>query len=199
MQLAVTVMQGPDDAPKSDPPPDHRQLVARIAADRDREAFRALFEQFGPRIKALMLKAGADHALAEDLVQDVMMTVWRKVDLYRPDRGAVSTWIYTIARNARIDRLRHHSSRPYEDIEDIDLPSDEPDGEAAVHASQQAEKVGEALAELPDDQRQIIELAYLHDLSQSEIADRLSVPLGTVKSRMRLAYRKLQATLESLV
>lgn len=199
MQLAVTVTQGPDDTPISGPPPDHRELVARIAAERDREAFRELFEQFGPRIKALMLKAGADHALAEDLVQDVMMTVWRKVELYRPERGAVSTWIFTIARNARIDRLRLHSSRPYEDIEELDLPSDEPDGEAAVHASQQAEKVGEALTGLPEDQRRIIEMAYLHDMSQSEIAERLSVPLGTVKSRMRLAYRKLQATLESLV
>jgi RNA polymerase sigma-70 factor (ECF subfamily) len=199
MQLAVTVTQGPDDAVRSNPLPSHRELVARIAADRDREAFRTLFEQFGPRIKTLMMKAGADHALAEDLVQDVMMTVWRKVELYRPERGAVSTWIYTIARNARIDRLRHHSSRPYEDISDLELPSDEPDGEAAVYASQQAEKVGAALAGLPDDQRQIIEMAYLQDMSQSEIAERLSVPLGTVKSRMRLAYRKLQATLESLV
>lgn len=198
MRLAIAVTHPIDnDLPKrlAD---DHRALVARVAAHRDREAFRALFVHFGPRVKALMLKAGADHALAEDLVQDVMMAVWRKVELYAPERGAVSTWIFTIARNARIDRLRRHSSRPYEDLESLDLPSDVPTGEDEVHANQTAERVGEAIAELPDDQRKIVELAFLHDKSQSEISEELAVPLGTVKSRMRLAYQKLKVTLEHL-
>jgi len=126
------------------------------------------------------------------------MTVWRKVELYSSERGTVSTWIYTIARNARIDRLRRNSSRPYEDIEGMDLPSDDPSGEDEAFASQRAERVGQALTELPDDQKQIIELAYVHDMSQSEIADKLAVPLGTVKSRMRLAYRKLKIQLEEV-
>jgi RNA polymerase sigma-70 factor (ECF subfamily) len=199
MRLAIAVTQTPDDDLPNSPSEDHRSLIARIAENRDRDAFRELFVHFGPRIKALMLKAGADHALAEDLVQDVMMTVWRKVELYTPERGAVSTWIYTIARNARIDRLRHNSSRPYEDLDGLELPSEEPDSEDQVYANQQVEFVGEALAGLPDDQRRIIELAYLHNKSQSEISDELSVPLGTVKSRMRLAYQKLKASLEHFV
>ena len=176
----------------------HRTLITRIAGNRDREAYRALFVHFGPRVKALMLKAGADHAQADDLVQDVMMTVWRKAELYTPERGAVSTWIYTIARNARIDRLRRNSSRAYEDLEGMELPSDDPSGEDVAFASQQAERVGQALAELPDEQKQIIELAYVHDMPQIEIAGTLAIPLGTVKSRMRLAYGKLKVKLEEM-
>jgi len=196
MRLAIIVNHPENGDPPTSPAELHKTLIARIAANRDRDAFRALFEHFGPRVKALMVKAGADHALAEDLVQDVMMTVWRKVELYTPQRGAVGTWIYTIARNARIDRLRRHSSRPYEDLDGLELPSDEPSVEDEVQASQQAEQVGEALAELPDEQRRIIELAFIQDKSQSEIADQLALPLGTVKSRMRLAYQKLKARLE---
>jgi RNA polymerase sigma-70 factor (ECF subfamily) len=196
MRLAIAVTQIIDDDPPRRPEDEHRSLIARIADSRDREAFKALFVHFGPRVKALMLKAGADHALAEDLVQDVMMAVWRKVDLYVPERGAVSTWIFTIARNARIDRLRRHSSRPYEDLDEVDLASDDPTSEDEVFANQRTVGIGQALAELPDDQRRIIELAFLHDKSQSEISEELSVPLGTVKSRMRLAYRKLKAGLE---
>jgi RNA polymerase sigma-70 factor (ECF subfamily) len=178
MGLALRVTQLPDDDPPERLAETHRSLIARIAVSRDREAYKALFLHFGPRVKALMLKAGADHSMAEDLVQDVMMTVWRKVELYTPERGAVSTWIYTIARNARIDRLRRNSSRAYEDLEGMDLPSDDPSR--------------------PDDQKQIIELAYVHDMSQNEIADRLAIPLGTVKSRMRLAYGKLKVKLEEM-
>ena len=198
MRLAIRVTQPPDEVPPESLAEEQRALIGRIAASRDREAYKALFVYFGPRIKALMLKAGADHSMAEDLVQDVMMTVWRKVELYSPERGAVSTWIYTIARNARIDRLRRNSSRPYEDIEGMDFASDDPSSEEETFANQRIERVGQALAELPDDQRRIIELAYLHDKPQSEIADKLGVPLGTVKSRMRLAYGKLKVKLEEV-
>lgn len=176
----------------------HRLLLVRVADDGDRDAFKTLFLHFGPRIKALMMKAGADPELAEDLVQDVMMTVWRKARLYAPERGAVSTWIYTIARNARIDRLRRGTARPYEDLDAVQLASEEADGEDEAFASQRAEHVAEALADLPDEQRRIIELAYVEDLSQSDIAAKLDIPLGTVKSRMRLAYGKLKTRLEGL-
>lgn len=198
MGLALRVMQLPDDDPPDRLAETHRSLIARIATSRDREAYKVLFQQFGPRVKALMLKSGADHAQAEDLVQDVMMTVWRKVELYTPERGAVSTWIYRIARNARIDRMRRNSSRAYEDLDCLNLPSDDPNGEDETFASQRAERVGQALADLPGDQKQIIELAYVHDMSQREIADKLDVPLGTVKSRMRLAYGKLKIQLEEV-
>ncbi|MCC0049316.1 MAG: sigma-70 family RNA polymerase sigma factor [Rhodobiaceae bacterium] len=169
-----------------------------MADGRDRDAFREIFEYYGPRVKSWLVKSGSDSALADDLMQDVMMTVWRKVDLYNPKYGAASTWIFTIARNARIDRLRRSSSQPYLDVETIELASDEADGEDETFANQRAELVAEALAELPDEQKQVMELAFMEDLAQSEIAEKLSVPLGTVKSRMRLAYGKLRSKLEVL-
>lgn len=174
------------------------QLVRRVAKDRDRDAFAQLFEYFGPRLKAFMIKGGAEAALAEDLVQDVMLKVWQKADQFRPDRGSLGTWIFRIARNTRIDRMRHKSSRPYEDLDTLDLASEDDDSEKQLATSQTAELVADALGELPLEQRQIIELAYLEDMSQSAIAERLSLPIGTVKSRMRLAYVKLRNELEVL-
>ncbi|MFN0263621.1 sigma-70 family RNA polymerase sigma factor [Tepidamorphus sp. 3E244] len=176
----------------------HRDLLSRVAETADRQAFRELFEHFAPRIKAWLLKSGADAALAEDLMQDVMMTVWRKVGLYNPQAGAASTWIFTIARNARIDRLRRASSRPYVDIDDIELPSEAADGEDEAFASQRAELIAAALDDLPPEQKQIMEMAFVEDMPQSEIAEKLTLPLGTVKSRMRLAYSKLRSKLEVL-
>ncbi|MDH3579816.1 MAG: sigma-70 family RNA polymerase sigma factor [Hyphomicrobiales bacterium] len=179
-------------------PDEHKALMARVCADQDRDAFANLFDYFGPRIKAVMLKGGADHALAEDIVQDVMMTVWRKVELYAPERGSVATWIFTIARNARIDRIRRGSSQPYEDIDDFELMSADKDAEEEAFSSQQAVRVARAIAGLPDEQRKIIELAYVNDMPQSQIAADLTLPLGTVKSRMRLAYAKLRTELEDV-
>jgi len=126
------------------------------------------------------------------------MTVWKKVHLFSPERGSVSAWIFTIARNARVDRLRRGSSQPYLDIDDLEVMSDDPDGEEMTFVSQRADKVALALRELPEVQRRIIELAFVEDISQSEIAKKLVVPLGTVKSRMRLAYDKLKIKLEDL-
>jgi RNA polymerase sigma-70 factor, ECF subfamily len=170
-------------------------LIGRVR-DRDRRAFEQVFVHFGPRVKALMLKSGADPALAEDIVQDVFVAVWRKAGQFAPERGTASAWIFTIARNARIDRLRRQSSQPYEDVAEIELADDAASADEELDAAQRAELVASALTELPDDQRQVIELAYMHDLAQSEIASRLSLPIGTVKSRMRLAYAKLKQKLE---
>ncbi len=198
MRSATQLKLVPDGAVNDVSLEDHKSLMARIANDGDRTAFKDLFLHFGPRVKAIMLKAGADQMLAEDLVQDVMMTVWRKANLYRPERGAVSTWIYTIARNARIDRLRRRSTQPYSDLEGVEIASDDADGEEVTLTKQRAEHVAVALSELPDEQRQIIEFAFVGDLSHNEIASKLSLPLGTVKSRMRLAYTKLKERLEVL-
>ena len=170
--------------------------MVKVARDQDWSAFEVLFIFFGPRVKAMMLKAGADNALAEDLVQETMVKVWRKAGLYADGRGSVSTWIYTVARNARIDRLRRASSQPYDDIDDLELESDSPSGEDQAYFSEQSAGIAEAVQQLPKEQRQVIELAFMHDLPQSEIAERLSLPLGTVKSRMRLAYGKLKDKLE---
>ncbi|MCX2721354.1 sigma-70 family RNA polymerase sigma factor [Roseibium salinum] len=194
----MRAIHNPDCAETELTPEDHLVLIKRIAEKRDRDAFQALFLHFGPRVKAIMQQSGADPALAEDLVQDVMLTVWSKVHLYAAERGTVSTWIYTIARNARIDRFRRRSSRPYQDLDTIEVASEECNGEDALFASQRAGLVALALEELPAEQREIIESAFVRDMSQTEIAEKLSLPLGTVKSRMRLAYTKLKAKLEGV-
>lgn len=181
-----------------DSPDDHKVLMLRVARSRDRDAFRSLFTHFAPRVKALMIKSGSEPAQAEDIAQDVMATVWRKIDLYTPERGSVGAWIFTIARNSRIDRLRRRPSQAYEDVEALDLEDGSPDGEDEVFAQQRAKLVGEALGQLPDEQKQVMELSFLQDMTQMEISEKLSVPLGTVKSRMRLAYGKLRTTLEDL-
>lgn len=175
----------------------HSELMNRVARGQDWRAFEELFAYFGPRVKAMMMKAGTDGALAEDLVQDTMTKVWCKARLYTEKRGSVGTWIFTIARNARIDKVRRASSQPYDDIEELEIASEEPTGEEQFFAHQQATHVAEAVTTLPEDQRRVIELAFMHDMPQSEIASRLKLPLGTVKSRMRLAYQKLQAKLET--
>ena len=176
----------------------HKQLMQQVAEFRDRDAFKCLFQHFAPRVKALMIKSGAASGEAEDIAQDVMMRVWLKSIQYSNAKGAVSTWVYTIARNVRIDRLRRGSSRPYEDIDEIEVASDDAGAEAEVLAMQQAKHVNRALATLPNEQKQIIEMAFQQNMTQSEIAGRLSLPLGTIKSRMRLAYQKLRVNLEDV-
>ncbi|WP_244444248.1 sigma-70 family RNA polymerase sigma factor [Lutibaculum baratangense] len=179
-------------------------LISRIAESRDREAFQALFVHYGPRVKGLLLRKGADPDVAEDLMQETMLAVWNKAALYHPARGSVATWIFTIARNLRIDRLRKESSQHFEDIDGMEIGQDSVSHLPAsvaqddqVIAREEGAYVVEALSELPPEQAQILQLAFVDDLSQREIAEQLSLPLGTVKSRMRLAYRKLKLALEN--
>ena len=177
---------------------DPTSLLLRVAQARDRLALAALFNHFGPRIKSMMIKLGAGDALAEDLVQETFVSVWRKAALYSNQRGAASTWIFTIARNLRIDQLRRQSNRPYEDLEAIELASEAPIGSAVAEQNQVVERVTAALANLPADQQDVIRLSFIHDMPHAQIADTLGVPLGTVKSRLRLAYGRLRPMLEDL-
>ncbi|MGB7204369.1 MAG: sigma-70 family RNA polymerase sigma factor [Anderseniella sp.] len=173
-------------------------LLKEVADNRSRAAFGELFEHFGPRLKAFMMRKGASAELAEDLVQDAMVAVWNKAGMFSSGKGSVTTWIYTIARNLRIDRLRREGSRHFTDIDDYDAASDDPVSDEIVISRQQDDIVQKALAVLPDDQKQVIVMAFMDDMTQTEIAEKLDVPLGTVKSRMRLAYRKMGAVLEEL-
>jgi|JI10StandDraft_1071094.scaffolds.fasta_scaffold31204_5 RNA polymerase sigma-70 factor, ECF subfamily len=173
-------------------------LLARVAASKDRIAFAELFDHFAPRVKSFMMRKGASAEQAEDLVQETMIAVWSKAALYVQERGSVSTWIFTIARNLRIDRLRRERSNQYTDIDDYDAISDEPGQDEALHRLQEDSAVAKALAQIPPEQRELLILSYVEDLPQSEIAVRLQIPLGTVKSRMRLAYRRMKKMLESL-
>jgi RNA polymerase sigma-70 factor, ECF subfamily len=176
----------------------HASLMQRIAVARDRSAFAELFDHFAPRVKSFMQRKGANAEQAEDLVQETLVAVWTKAALYVSDRGSVSTWIFTIARNLRIDRLRRESSVYFTDIDDYDAPSDEASAEDALGRMQEDSIVAKALTQIPEEQRQLLLLSYVEDLPQSAIAERLKIPLGTVKSRMRLAYRRLKKILETV-
>ena len=155
-----------------------------------------IFDYFAPRLKSFMMRKGASAELAEDLVQETMIAVWLKAALYSPERGAVSTWVFTIARNLRIDRLRRESSAHFTDLEGFDAPSEDMAHDEALNRSQEDAHVARALAQIPAEQRELLILSYVEDVPQSMIAERLKLPLGTVKSRMRLAYRRMRKLLE---
>jgi RNA polymerase sigma-70 factor (ECF subfamily) len=173
-------------------------LLRRIAERADPAAFRELYDAYGPRVKAYMMRRGADAGTAEDLAQETLLTVWRKAALYADDKGSMTTWVFAIARNLRIDRLRREV--PWLELPDWRLSeaSGEPLPDEAMAEKETQQRVQAALADLPADQKEVVALAYLEGLSHSEIAARLGMPLGTVKSRMRMAYQKIRAALEGL-
>jgi RNA polymerase sigma-70 factor, ECF subfamily len=173
-------------------------LLQRIAERADPAAFRELYEAYGPRVKAYMMRRGADAGTAEDLAQETLLTVWRKAALYAGEKGSMTTWVFAIARNLRIDRLRREV--PWQELPEGRMAeaSDEPLPDEVMGEKERQERVQAALADLPPEQKEVVSLAYLEGLSHSEIAERLGVPLGTVKSRMRIAYQKIRQALESL-
>lgn len=174
------------------------ELLYRIAEKRDPQAFGELYDAYAPRLKSYMIRQGADGATAEELAQETLLTVWRKAQLYSGEKGSASTWIYTIARNLRIDRIRRET--PWQELPEghNEEASDDPAPDEAVSQNERKVRVQQALKTLPAEQYEVVVLSYLEGLSHSEIADRLELPLGTVKSRMRLAYQKLRETVEDL-
>ena len=172
-------------------------LVAAVAAQEDRTAFAELFAYFAPRVKSFALRGGADPATAEEIAQDTLAIVWRKAASYDPAKAAVSTWIFTIARNRRIDLIRREG-RAELDPDDPGLaPAPAPTGDAVVAARQTTRLVRKAVDSLPDEQREVLELAFFGDRTHPEIAEALGLPLGTVKSRIRLALGKLETALKA--
>ncbi|MGO4908386.1 sigma-70 family RNA polymerase sigma factor [Pseudorhodobacter sp. W20_MBD10_FR17] len=165
-------------------------LIQRVSTSQDKAAFAALFRHFAPRIKGFLMKSGASAALAEDCAQDVMATLWNKAHLFDPARASAATWVFTIARNRRIDALRK-SRRP--EPEDLPWgPEAEPDQHDALELRQETARLAEAIADLPEAQRDLIARAYFGELSHSEIAVETGLPLGTIKSRIRLALDRLR-------
>jgi RNA polymerase sigma factor (sigma-70 family) len=166
------------------------ECLVRIRDDRDQKAFVEVFQYFGPRVKSFLMKSGADAAVAEDCVHDVMTTVWRKAHLFDPTRASVSTWVFTIARNRNIDIARRQR-RP--EPEDLSWgPQPEPEQTEVIGLQQETQRLGQVLASLPKEQRTMVEKAYFGDLSHSEIAAETGLPLGTIKSRIRLALERLR-------
>jgi RNA polymerase sigma-70 factor (ECF subfamily) len=146
-----------------------------------------------------MLKQGVDADLADELTQETLITVWRKAGLYSADKGSASTWMFTIARNLRIDRIRRQ--RPWQELTEehsASLPSDDTPADELIDLRQRRIRVQAVLKDLPPEQVEVVTLAFVDGLPHSQIAERLKLPLGTVKSRIRLAYHKLRSALEEL-
>lgn len=168
--------------------------IIRIRDAKDQQAFVELFSYFAPRVKAFLMKSGADASLAEECTQEVMATLWHKAHLFDPARASVATWIFTIARNRKIDVLRKQK-RP--EPEDLPWgPEAEPDQEDVLTLQQESENLHAAMAKLPEAQKDLIEKAYFGDFTHSEIASQTGLPLGTIKSRIRLALERLRHAMQ---
>ncbi len=169
--------------------------VVAVGVARDRKAFQDLFDHFAPRVKGYLMRLGAGNAVAEDLAQEALLTVWRKAALFDPAKASASTWIFTIARNLRIDAIRKER-RPELDPNDPSLlPQNDRAADDTMDWSQAEDRLRVALADLPYEQSQIIALSFLAEKPHSIIADELGLPLGTVKSRIRLAMARLRLAL----
>jgi RNA polymerase sigma factor (sigma-70 family) len=178
-------------------PMDADALIQAIASSADRQAFARLFDHFAPRVKGLLMRGGTPPDLAEELAQETLMTVWRKAALFDPAKAGASTWIATIARNLRIDHARREKrsrlSQVYEILDEDEGP-EQPD--AVLSGSERDSRVRVALK--GREQYRVVELAFLEGFSHQDVANRLSIPLGTVKSRLRLAMAHLRRHLEDL-
>jgi RNA polymerase sigma-70 factor (ECF subfamily) len=176
--------------------PDWSGCIVAIARAQDRAQFALLFGHFAPRLKGFFQRLGVPAAIAEDLAQDVMLTVWRKAGMFDPARASAATWIFTIARNLRIDMKRRERDpqllEEFYDAAPQTMPSD------AVLSAERESRVRAALQQLPPDQADVVRLSYFEDRPHVEIAAVLEIPLGTVKSRIRLAMTRLRALVEEL-
>ena len=177
---------------------DYSRLIVAVARAADREAFTALFEHFAPRVKAYLARTGTGDALADELAQETLLSVWRKAASFDPARATAATWIFTIARNLRVDRFR-------KEWRDVAVGDDLPDAvdesvapDESLSGDERGERVRQALRTLPPDQLKVIELSFFEDAPHGEIAKALGIPLGTVKSRIRIAMTKMRALLDEL-
>jgi RNA polymerase sigma-70 factor (ECF subfamily) len=164
-------------------------LLASLSETRSKVDFSRLYEHFAPRVKAYIIRFGMPVAAAEELTQESMLAVWRKSHLYTRSKASASTWIFTLARNQCIDRLRREKAVEYELPEEEIDPDQRHYGEHAVLE----ERMSGAIAKLPEAQAQVLYLSYYEGKSHSEISEQLGIPLGSVKSRLRLAFSKLKA------
>ncbi len=176
------------------PARDAAALIRAIAEQRDRAAFAALFVQYAPRLKAYVRRLGAADDAAEEIVQETMLMVWRKAALFDPARAAPSTWIFTILRNLRIDMLRR--ARPLPPELAAGEPAEPADADDLIDAAQRTARLRAALASLPAEQAEVVRLSFFDERPHAEIERALGIPLGTVKSRLRLAMARLRRVLE---
>lgn len=174
------------------------KLLVKVGVEKDRDAFTRLFEHFAPLLKGFLMKgSNIGHELAEELAQEAMIKVWRRAESFNSHKSSASTWIYTIARNCRIDWIRREVRRQ-KDIHADDLyePGDENPSHLSLAQMRNQRTVRESLETLPQEQTEIISKIYFEGKTHSEVSEELGVPLGTVKSRIRLALKRLNVQLE---
>ncbi len=173
-------------------------LLTAVGSDRDGEAFTVLFDHFGPRLQAQMVRQGLAPFTAADVTQDVMETIWRKAHLFDRRKAAAGTWVFRVAHNRRIDvgRRNREISCAIEDF--VEIPDPAESGDDRIDSTQREARVHAALEALPREQCALVRLAFFEGLSHSSIAERTNLPLGTVKSRLRLAFARLQRFLLDL-
>lgn len=175
--------------------PSAADLIRAIAQQRDRDAFAALFSTFAPKVMGFLVRRGA--SAPEELTQEVMLAVWRRAETFDPSRGSGEAWLFTIARNVFIDAVRRGRGQPLLAWEDFDTPAEAERGDEVLEQAQSAQAVQAALRRLPPEQYEVVRLSFFEDRPHAEISDRLGLPLGTVKSRLRLAMIKLRQLLEA--
>lgn len=177
---------------------DPARLITRVASGQDRSAFAELFQHYAPRVKAMMMRRGASSDRAEDLAQETLLRLWRKADQFDPRRASASAWVFTIARNVSVD-LARRDGRAATWLLEQDPEEDDPDQpEQHLIVAEQEEIVRSTIATLPDDQLRVIRLSFFDGLAHAEISEVLGIPLGTVKSRIRLALQRLRDGLGEL-
>lgn len=175
-----------------------RDNLIAIGQSNDQTAFKDFYDHFSGRIKSFLMGKGMEEAVAEELAQEIMLIVWRKAETYNPEKAAASTWLFTIARNRRIDYLRGNSRVEVElDDEMLEVDSTEPTQEERVELSQQSVVLEKAMNKLPQEQRQVLHLSYFRGQSHGAIAEWLNLPIGTVKSRIRLAMQSIRSEVSS--
>ena len=171
-------------------------LTARVACDRDKVAFTELFDFFAPRIKAYLRRLGLEEQAAEDITQEVMIVLWHKAHLFDPAKSSLSTWLFRVARNRRIDALRRDRSALLDPDDPMLQPSAPDAPDAVMDGERRDARVRAALANLPQEQAGLVRMAFFLGYSHSRIAEETGLPLGTVKSRIRLAFGRLRRALE---
>lgn len=176
----------------------HDGLIEAIAQQQDRQAFLMLYQFYAPRVKAYLIRLGGAD-IAEETAQDVMLTVWRKADMFQADKASASTWIFTIARNLFIDRRRRERRPEFDPTDPLAATESEPAADYVLSSRESEQRIRAAMSALPQDQATIITMAFFEDKPHSAIAAELKLPLGTVKSRLRLAFVRLRGALGEML
>lgn len=171
------------------------QMIVKIAASQDRAAFADLYRHFAPRVKSFVLKGGITDQAAEEIAQETLLMVWRKAAQFDPQKAAASTWIFTIARNKRIDFHRRTNKPALKEDDFLHMASEDTTQDNTVEMEQASAATRTQLDKLPEEQKQVIQKAFMEEKSHAVVAEELGLPLGTVKSRIRIALRKLRGQL----